>query len=323
MPTTSQTRNRSATRAYTLLWLLLFVPHITASKVSDIKEILETYDYEFLSDYTIHATAAQPTHLSSDQEYSTHTLTLSGFNGEHALRMNRTSLGLPVHRENSKYGDNDEEGNFIIAQNKNRHIWLGQSTYKILTEPEILTISRENVIVSDPVPAQPQMCIYPPGHQDAANLYYRYVMALGRGYSQVIDKVLSVSQGSEEISYVTAKGSLFSPNSGVWELEVEPKRNYLIRRASFRPDHATVPSFECESGVYLDGVIPVYQRGQLSFSGFVISVDMQSYSRTAETDFIDDASSRLNNVSLLQPDTLIMDFNFVDGDGVPLAFEAP
>jgi hypothetical protein len=166
--------------------------------------------------------------------------------------------------------------------------------------------------------APPHIAIYPAGHQDAANLYYRYLLPLGRGYAQLIDEITTAAVDNRGFAVVGGRGHLFSPQRGTWHLEIDLNSDCLVRQASFTLDGATSRTFVSTGEGLLKSDISLLQRGRFDLAGYPVSVAVMAYSRKCDREILSTALSRVNNVAELPNLTTIMDFHAVDGDGIPL-----
>lgn len=69
----------------------------------------------------------------------------------------------------------------------------------------------------------------------------RTLWSLGRGYADFLEEVTAVEQLADGLVKISATGIFDRGDPGRWELEVDPKASYLVRRAFFYAPNAKRP----------------------------------------------------------------------------------
>jgi len=300
---------------------LFFASLFTRASAQDgaIKDVLEAYDHEFLLSYTLGLVASYPTSaFDMSQGVSTSTVTVTGDGARATLRMERIATEPVFYARNRRPRSYDEHGNYLLAYNERQIISLNETAWKVRTDVGRIAITQADTLASSPTMVPPRIEVYPPGHQDPANLFYRYLLPLGRGYAQLIDEITGVTISELGIASVEARGRLFSRYSGNWHLEIDTTKDYLVRRATFTQDGATTTTFLCESEDYRDADIPLFGRGCFLLTDYEVSVRLMFYSTESDNGLLARASGEVDDIEMLPNMTTIMDFNAIDGDGMPL-----
>ena len=247
----------------------------------DLQQILSVYDYEFLSSFKIKIQASIP-RWPLGQGYYAAEVELTGNADEQFLK--KTTV---------------EKGN--SPREKNRYIALE---------------SIRAVVRDDPYDLLPFVNKYPASSGQALAYFFRYVLPLGRGYSQFISHVDSVTPAGPGLITVQAHGFGFSRRPGKWELQVDTAKQYLVTKAAFTRDGASKPTYVSESQGYYDSEVALTERGTFYPAPiYKISVSLVDYARA-----FDEAlkTEVLDKVNAQPPDVLIRDHNIMDSDGTPL-----
>lgn len=310
----------------------------------DIKSILEVYDTEFLSSFYLELNATMPTHFDMEHGRCSATVILTGNENGKYLRLDKNSLDPIKYDHANLYNSYDKQGNFVVNYEKGISIDLEAKDWRIRRDNESVAINSSDQIVSAPLMTSPRLEIFPTGHHDAANLFYRYILGLGRGYSQLIDEVTSASLDTQGITTVRASGSLFSPHGGTWILEIDTRADYLVRKATFTVAGGSAPTLIAQSSTYHEALIPLYEKGTVALSDYVINIELKNYTeifdeqkarkvkarvtyekQTATTDSqlaVAGAQTVTADApaaeDLLPKGATIMNFSSIDSDGMPL-----
>jgi len=300
-----------------VLPMFLFSGPVFAEELS-VKDYLEAYDQAFLSAFTVTLQATYPTNaFDGMQGSSTATVTIASDGTQQALRLESSHLD-PLVFNSARIGNQyDDAGNYTISHHKAEYVHLGADSWKTRTDFEHFTISPQNVVLKK-TPASPLNAVHPKGHPDPANVLFRYLLPLGRGFAQLVDEVVSVEERPSGISIVRASGTLFSDQSGTWLLEVDTTRDYLVQTARFRRDGADYDSVvsPVSSAGTLGAEIPLYREGSFSIiPSYAVSVRLTDYTRQATMSLIHDVQEAVNAVGRR---STILDFGRIDGDGMPL-----
>jgi len=300
--------------------LFAFLPRPTrAEELSPetMEDILQVYDSEFLSSYGLRLLYSAPTSVSDKaQGYSTATVAMVGDEQGQYLVSNRMALSPISFSPGMNPRAYRADGSYLLSTIKTRQILLSPEGCRVRNDGEVFVVSQGNSVLASFL-GQPLVEAYPSGHQDPANLFYRHLLPLGRGYSQLIHNIEDVQVDDRGLATVRARGVLFSPDLGNWQLEVDLGRSCLVRRAVFEREGTEGPALVVNSEGYWESAVPLAMRGSLRFAGdYAVSVTLTDY--PAEPDrAVKESVRNAVNVSPSEG-ALIVDFGSMDGDGVPL-----
>lgn len=141
---------------------------------------------------------------------------------------------------------------------------------------------------------------------------------MGRGFSDLLDQVVSTETMENGLLKVNATGSFFSPNPGEWEIQVDPQSDYLVREATFTRDGSEDKStMICDpSGAVSKSDLPLWNRGTLNLtSNYDITVQLTAYSSQMDGDQLGQIKSAVNTV---EEHSTVLDFNTPNENGKPL-----
>lgn len=295
---------------------------------SDLKEILAIYDTEFLSSFKLQLEATYPTSMKSTQGRSTAVVTYyGGIKGQYMM-LEQVARD-PIKYDPDGVNNYDGQKNFLQRVGTQITVALEPSDWRIRHDGETIAVNTTNILAfsKDQVPILER---YPVGHPDAANQYYRYLLGLGRGYSQLIDEITSYTVSGQGVITVKANGKLFSPYGGEWTLDIDTKADYLMQKATFIRQGQKSPTFTAKCSGNSGGDIPLHAAGTVSISKYVIDVKLLSYGGAPDEDFAQKAHNRIGYdtpgtdataqaayMKLFPGGTTVMDFTSVDSDGMP------
>lgn len=293
-----------------------------ALSANDLKEILENYDAQFMASLRIELDVVEPTHAEPIHGKCRETVIIASDAAGKQLDLTRTDVD-PVKYVKTQYNLPARDGKggdeFLLCYDK--HVAMSQKTglWSIRHDAESIGVGSDNRISRPASMAAPNLDLFPGVNQDAANLYYRYILPLGRGYAQLIDKITSISIDAAGIATVTAAGSLFSPYSGVWNLEIDTKAGYLVRKAAFVQNGAKRQGLVCTASKPRAGALQVFTEGVLTLGqDFQISTKLRSLSfDQEEVRFSKSKMQDATTSETLPAGATIMDFRSVDGDMMP------
>lgn len=77
--------------------------------------------------------------------------------------------------------------------------------------------------------------LYPPRDISPVAALSSFQWALGRFFSDRIDKIMHVEKKSDGRLHASAIGSMYKGSIGKWELEIEPDAAWMVRKARFYP----------------------------------------------------------------------------------------
>src|SRR5207249_2671593 len=152
---------------------------------------------------------------------------------------------------------------------------------------------------------------------------------LGRGYTQLLDQVNSAPQDEFGIAHVNATGTLFSRHQGVWTMDVDTKKDYLIDNAQFVQKGNTIPCFSYKSAGVHDSAIPIYAGGVVTLGkDYQINEQVLSYTPSLSQAAIGSAADTTDTVVVrtvmdnvqkekLSSGGLVMDFRQIDSNRLP------
>lgn len=293
-----------------------------APGANDLKEILENYDAQFMASLRLELDVVEPTHVETMHGKSRAAVLIASDAAGKRLDRTRTDVD-PVKYVKTEYNQPARDGKggdeFLLCYDRHVAMTQEKGMWRIRHDAESIGLGSDNRITRPTRMVAPNMDLLPGSSQDAANLFYRYILPLGRGYSQLIDKVTALSVNAAGIATVTASGSLFSPYSGVWNLEIDTKAGYLVRKAVFTQNGAKRQGLVCVASGLCAGALPLFTEGALTLGqDFQINVKLKSHSsaldevRLAKAKLQDAATSET-----LPAGATIMDFRSVDGDMMP------
>lgn len=304
---------------FRLLALLaaFFLEPATQAQQTGMKDMLDAYDQAFLSACTLNLTATYPTTaFDSRQGRSAAAVHVTSDGKEQALQLEDLQMDPPVFSAHRLERDYDNNGNLVLSHHKRTFVFLGTESWKCRFDPEEIRVDSSGK-VAGAVKRPPHIDSRPVGHPDSANYFYRFVLPLGRGFSRLIETVTGIEAGENGIANVTARGTMFSPNVGTWQLEVDTGHDYLIRRAEFLQDganHSSVMSATETAGIS-KGDIPLYREGSFALaSDYVINVTLIDYTNAVTPALISDV--RLA-VDTLAEDWTLLDFGRTNENGSP------
>lgn len=279
---------------------------------SGMRDRLVLYDQEFLSSFSVKAEASIPYPMKDRDSFKAN-LDLTGADSQQFLRRSTRDLGNPKYLPQSK-DVHDEEGNLLVQQEKESYIVLDQGKGTVRSDSQTVAVSPGGTVKPSSM-MQPCLNKYPVNNDDARNLFYRYLLPLGRGYSGLLSRVDRVIQSSGSAVTVEGVGFCFSPHPGKWVLTVDTRNQYLVTRATFTRDGANSPTLVCQSEGVLGKVIPLGQKGTLTLGGYVISVVATDYARAIDESVKADV---LKKVNVAPPEVLLIDYGVIDSDRTPL-----
>lgn len=306
------------------LLLLCPKPASAGDPKTDMKDYLTLYDSLFLESFALEVKATMPTHLDGHHGVSQARLRLAGDASGKYLEVLREQIEPIKYNPSDPKGSYDKEKNFVFGYDKLVSVQLGESDWRVRHDAEVRVIAPNGQSAKAPQMAPARLEIYPVGHQDPASLFYRYILGLGRGYSQLIQEVTEVSVDERGLATVKAKGSFFSPHGGTWTLLVDTAADYLVRKASFVLDGTQEPTFTCESVKLHKEPFACLEEGTLTIADYAIKVSLKSFekpSTPAGAALADplkaETASRIKDEAQLPAGSDILDFRLVDGDRMP------
>lgn len=284
--------------------------------------MLEAYDQTFLAGCFLDLEATFPTTaFDRGQGLSTFHVQITSNGGEQAMVLQHVQAERNVYSTNHVTTHYDQGGNYVLAHHKQEFALLGSASWKMRTDMERRTIDPAGKVVNAEA-RKPILEIRPVGNPDAANLLYRYVLPLGRGFSQLLSSVTTVIVDEKSIAYVEARGTLFSANEGTWLLEIDTARDYLVRSAVFTVDGDSISSEvqPMEGGGVLGKDVPVYRQGSFALMpDYVISVSLKSYNQGASDAVLNVVRTAVGAVG---EKWTLMDFTRTNENGSPFALRS-
>jgi len=260
---------------------LTLVVSASAGDPNEMYDALDSYDQAFLEDCTLDLTAVYPASYGDPSQGDLTSRVLITSNGPtQAMDLTGTSVGPFSYEADSVSHDHDPAGNYVMSHNQEESILIEPTGCTYRVAPQKTVIDQAGSVVESGV-APPRIDSYPAGAHRPCNLLYRYVLPLGRGFSQLIDSVTVVSEGPDGISTVTASGSSFSDEVGTWNLEVDTHNDYLVQKAVFTHQSGKTSlklSPDPSAGIW-SSPVPLYRAGTFALSDYVVSVSLQDYTR--------------------------------------------
>lgn len=303
---------------FLLGFLILFPTHGQVAKGNPILENLVAYDQAFLSGIDLSIEATHPTTaFDITQGYCTSIVRITGDGTELAMDSRQSKMDSPRFAANRLEPDYEEDGNYVVSYTKNLSVHLGPESWKTRIEQERRSVDSRNTVVRTS-PASPLFEVRSVGHEDAKNRVYRYLLPLGRGFSDLLEQVTSSSAIDGGLLRITATGSLFSPNMGDWEIILDSEKDYLVRSATFTrsgSDWKTTVICDPSGGVTQEG-LSLWNRGTFNLaSNYDISVQLLGYSDKTDGDLMDRVKQEAQTV---RENSTLIDFGVLDEFGKPL-----
>lgn len=305
--------------AYTIMtaqvFLGLSLSLVSAQEDSEaLRKSLLLYDNEFLSSFYVELQATIPIEFGRREHY-TATVEVTGTTDRQFLRLTREEVAkLPFNRE-AKPEHYDEHGNLRTTVDKQLYVVLDPEKGLIRTDTETLTVAPDGRVVSSSGQSPTVLKFPAERNKDAKSLLFRHLLPLGRCYSQLLPQVDRVAPEQGGVVTVEAKGTMFAGWTGQWKLDVDTRRQYLVRKAAFITPGQDKPDLVCESQGYRESNPGLAEKGSFDLVGYRISVSLRHYKRT-----FNEALSKevLEKVNVKPPEATIMDWSVVDSQGVPL-----
>ncbi|MCA9446942.1 MAG: hypothetical protein KC931_07495 [Candidatus Omnitrophica bacterium] len=294
---------------------------VARAQDQNVLETLVAYDQAFLSNFTLSAQASYPTTaFDPSQGRCTALVRITGDGAQYAMNCTQLSMDEPHFTPDRVKREYDETGDYVLNYTKDLFVYLGPERWKTRIDQERKTIDSQNRVLEEKS-GKPLFDVRPVGHQDPKNRIFRFLLPLGRGYSELLDTVIASEETKEGLLKVFARGALFSPNMGVWELDIDPKAEFLVRSATFSVDEGKHQSVmrrdDPETGSALEGLdLPLWKKGSfLLASNYEISVELSSTSNRADDHLLGQVESAVNTVAA---DSTLLDFAALSSEGKPL-----
>lgn len=297
--------------------IILMINSISASQnLSNMDRYIDSivlYDDEILSNFYISIGVWMPHCLDQPSQYYSE-IDITGNGAIFAAQTKNVDIDHEIGSINkTDYIESIENDGLLFTHNTENYILIN-NTHKIIRTNRIkLGIESGEIITK--TPQIPRIDKYPSKNEDADNLLFRYVLALGRGYSRLISKYREVSIKNDGLLKVVGEGYLFSPQKGIWTLSVDQKNDYLIRRATFTLEGRENPVLDVSTIGLYSHYIKIAQSGSFNLDDYHISVELLNFENTFNKLVVDEVEEA---VSIGPPDAFIMDFNLVNSDGMPL-----
>lgn len=313
--------NGSKTAALLLLLIVISEFRCDSAAAQDSSELIKlaAYDNVFLSGYKIVLLVSQPSIVNAKMGFTTSTMTLSGDGQRQSLRQDAMAAD-PVKYSSTKlhiYGQRDPKGNFVVGLPKSLSIYLDGEGGKIRHDEEVRTIPKDKLLPASRVDANTRIESFASSDQDLLNQYYRYILPLGRGFSQLIDSIVGVEANGDGTEKIKARGRLFSRYVGEWTLQVDTLNDYVVTSATFKQDAARDLDFKM-NGIGLAGAdLKLNQSGWVDFKGYRIGVELIDYKALTDSQFINKMNAMANDTSTYSDRATIVDFHQIDGQGMP------
>ncbi|NUN97349.1 MAG: hypothetical protein HUU16_14385 [Candidatus Omnitrophica bacterium] len=283
-----------------------------------IREMLDAFDQAFFSSCTVRLRATLPaTAFDLSQGLIDADVVMSADGAEQALFVERHEIANPVFNANEIRRTNDQGENYEVSLEKRSFVLLARDAWSRRADFQTLSITPQSSLAGISV-SRPLVEVRPVRHPDAANLFYRYVLQLGRGYSGLLSEVTTVEEQPDGTVRVEGRGTLFSPHVGAWELIVDLTQGCLVTSASFKRDDGAEKSLiGGEDGAEIVGTeLPILSKGTFHLApDYPITVEVQEYTRSASPTLIADVRQAVGSPG---GNFTLLDFSNVDGAGAPL-----
>ena len=309
----------------TCLGFLLCATGAAWSDGLPILEALASYDHEFLSGYSLEISIEETAGEHSVYKGKTvSTAQISGNGSVQVLARETTAIEGKAQDPASEKGGTLSSLRF--APLNAVHVCLEDGLCKIRRQNSDLEVAKDGQIQGIKGADGVAIDIVPDSVQSCGYQFYSYLLALGRGYSQLIDSVSSAKTDENGICSVVAEGHFFAPErKGIWNLEIDTANGFLVRKAKFfyahkGPDWPGGTAFE-SSGVS-EGDVPLATAGSAVIWGTPPTlVSLQAYAREANSAVLKSAQKAVNNEGEFHQPATIADF--VLGDGEPVFSRVP
>ena len=302
-----------------LALIFLLAPMTAVAADNYLADQMFVYDSVFLEDYSIALEAVRPLSVSSNTDLCTVTVRLTGNGTTQAYASEVASVGYShEYIADARLNGYDENGNYLLNYRNREWIVMHPESWTMRQEINSKPVSPSGRAAGEDIAVKPLILHHHVGDDDMANLMYRNILPLGRGFAQLLREVttVTVEAGSGALR-VEATGVLFSPQPGKWRLEVDPKLDYLVRSAEFTPDGTKVPTFDVHTTGLVDAAMPIAAKGNVRFSDYRLSVRVLSYSRRTDEALIDQASALTLDAAERAVGTRVLDFREMDANYAP------
>jgi hypothetical protein len=280
-------------------------------------ELLEAYDHEFFSAYSLDIRVCTVTHWHHRElGLTTFTVKITGNDQEHALALQATEISIP---EAEPGRSPNEKGSYRVSRSYGEFIRLLDTEWRMTMQTQNLVVGKDRKILESGKPGTFLVRIHPVGHRDVENRFYRYILPLGRGYAPLLKEIKSVTVDEAGIARVKARGRLWSADeSGTWDLRIDTKRAYLVRHAQITARGQKSPTFVCECRGLLDAELPLGRTGAIKFAQqhYAESVTLIDYAPKPDPTVMETVRQELYDEEKLKRAT-VMDYREVDSEGVP------
>jgi hypothetical protein len=289
-----------------------------AANEGQIIETLVAFDQAFLSGINLTLEATHPTTgFDISQGYCTSIVRITGDGTQLAMDCRQIKMNSPRFAANRLEPDYEEDGNYVVNFTKNLSVYLGPDSWKTRIDQERQAVDPANAVVRA-TPASPLFEVRTVGHQDPKNRVFRYLLPLGRGFSDLLEKITSSTPLEDGLLRITATGSLFSPNMGEWEIVLDPQSDYLIQSATFtREGSDTKATVVCDTmGGQFDGGLSLWNKGAFQLaSNYDISVQLIAFSDKTDGNLLGQIEQAAQTI---QENATLIDFGVLDANGKPL-----
>ncbi len=308
-----------------ILGLLLLLAGKTSAEDNGLLALLQDYDNLFLADYSVDLKVTQPTGIMPEDGMSTCQVSLTGRGGSHRMKLARQSRDAVSFVQNPSIGGKTKEGEYVVGYYAEQAIELTPNKCKVRNDPKVVVVNPASGDSGQDGRAQSLVEVYPPNHHDAYNLYFRYILPLGRGYARHLTEVTSVEDLGDGISALRGIGTFFSDKQGEWYLEVDTAHDCLVRKASFRQYEHAMPMVLMESSGLSNHDLPLFSHGTIKIAQYEITVDLNNASFNENENVKREVASRINDMPEFERGAKVMDFTRMDSRKVPrmLELEAP
>lgn len=154
--------------------------------------------------------------------------------------MELTDHEKPVYMEriaNAKWGPSyDKDGSMLVSLRAKQWGYWGDDASGNQYEDTLVKVTPANEVTE--YGKGYNTMLYGPGDVGPNLPKYTILWSLGRGYSKLVNQIISAQERADGLIMVTGVGNKGEDWPGRWELEVDPSADWMVRHARFYSNRA-------------------------------------------------------------------------------------
>ena len=164
-----------------------------------------------------------------------------------------------------------EEPMFVAMRNKDWGYW-GDDASGVHFEYASLKVTPDGKVTQ--VATIRDASLYEPTALQPIAAQYSFQWALGRFFSDRLDKITHVEQSADGRLHVSALGNRRPADNGRWELEIEPAAAWMVRKARFYRTYPTgILGDMTNEGTVWSGSFCIPKTAQVNFAGIIEDIE--------------------------------------------------